>query len=596
MTCPPTHGPSLLNRTHSTTPKHGRQQVSVEKPRLVSDGRVQFHNEKMQHVHDAAEEELAALLTVDVDRQASLRVDRVVSEAVEALKRPLPDTPGRWHPTTILPYTLSLRSRLEQEASKVVAEYSPFQCLWYSRRLPPRLLAGTRPSTAGYSSLLADVFTFGAHGTSDETVKDVFITFKLDEHVARRLAMFAELVRRTNQLHVLIRMISKGCDAVLNNTGVPAPRCSAELLAAMSHYDDRLDKAGGFLSRTGVGLETEAVDPREALFGCFAIEPKVLEVPVEFRGADKVKVDSRFMPDFVSVDALHRFNADQRLKGRSWWSPEAIPLALLLSVTGNIAESLATPMVSLCKFGYFVVTRDVFYEIVNESIGDKKRLIQEVFGVTSTPSSPSELLDALGAITGQTWPLKPPGPIRQTSKYIVIDLFCGTARLDAALEFPLADGDVANARADHFEDSVQRVIDDSKWVPSPNMKTLRRKTIRLAGRDITDIDAIGESDGVVIVVSCKSRIYTAAYDAGDYAEVRNASTVVQEAVAHWRGIVQTLTTSPVGDNYDFSGKTLIGVVCTPAIVYVPLGDATSFVADGLRAAVSVEEFSDWLNR
>src|SRR6516225_11844068 len=39
-----------------------------------------------------------------------------------------------------------------------------------------------------------------------------------------------------------------------------------------------------------------------------------------------------------------------------------------------------------------------------------------------------------------------------------------------------------------------------------------------------------------------------------------------------------------------------GSLCIQHVVYVPIGPATSFVGPGLRAAISVQELQEWLDR
>ena len=154
----------------------------------------------------------------------------------------------------------------------------------------------------------------------------------------------------------------------------------------------------------------------------------------------------------------------------------------------------------------------------------------------------------------------------------------------------------ANARADHFEDTVQRVIDASKWRPEEKIRGLRRKELRIGGKSISDIDALGTRGKSIILVSCKSLVYSSEYDIGDYRTVRNAASTVVDAVSRWQGIIDNIKANPVGDNFDFSGfDDFVSVVCTPYPAYVPLGLATQELRPGLRAAVSEEELGLWLN-
>ncbi len=45
---------------------------------------------------------------------------------------------------------------------------------------------------------------------------------------------------------------------------------------------------------------------------------------------------------------------------------------------------------------------------------------------------------------------------------------------------------------------------------------------------------------------------------------------------------------------DPSGWNLLGVVCTPSVVWIELGPCTEFVVPKLRAAVSLAELQAWL--
>ena len=120
--------------------------------------------------------------------------------------------------------------------------------------------------------------------------------------------------------------------------------------------------------------------------------------------------------------------------------------------------------------------------------------------------------------------------------------------------------------------------------------------LRVAGKNITDIDAVGEKGRRLLLVSCKSIIYSGAYDAAEYVAIRNAQGVVEAAVDQWDRLIWRLTQQPVGDNFDFSGyREVLGVVCTPFPVYTNIGPATREVAPGLRAAAGYAELADWLS-
>jgi hypothetical protein len=176
-----------------------------------------------------------------------------------------------------------------------------------------------------------------------------------------------------------------------------------------------------------------------------------------------------------------------------------------------------------------------------------------------------------------------------------LDVWAATARLDATLEFDIREGPIANARAEHFELAIQELINRSPWKPGSALAELRGRSLRHRGTLITDIDAIGECGGELLLVSCKSTIYSAEYDAGDYRTVRNVATTVSHAAEEWDRKISFLRTFSVGDNFDFSAfRHIVGIVCTPTAVYVPLGTATEEIRPGLRAASSMAELARWL--
>ncbi len=208
---------------------------------------------------------------------------------------------------------------------------------------------------------------------------------------------------------------------------------------------------------------------------------------------------------------------------------------------------------------------------------------------------PVSVTHTLETCSGSIWPLQPGSPIRRDGDLICVDLYAATARLSSLLEFPSVQGKVANARAAHFELAAQAVIDDSPWCPNNDLKQLRGRKLRYNNQDVTDIDAIGEYNGTLLMVSCKSVIYTSAYDSGDYALVRNRSEMIEEAVRYWTDKKMFLEAHKLGLNYDFTRyEHFIAVVCTPWPVYVSLGPATREITPRLLASVSLAEFQEWL--
>jgi hypothetical protein len=158
-------------------------------------------------------------------------------------------------------------------------------------------------------------------------------------------------------------------------------------------------------------------------------------------------------------------------------------------------------------------------------------------------------------------------------------------------------GEAGNQRGAQFEKNVQSAINATRWSPPAEIATLRGRTLREQGEAITDVDAIGALDAVLVLVSCKSIIYDPAYDAGEFASVQNAARVVSAAVFDWNAKVQRIREKRIGDNFDFSAyREIVGVVCTPFAPYTDDEAALRFQLPGLRAACSASELVNWMQQ
>ena len=129
-----------------------------------------------------------------------------------------------------------------------------------------------------------------------------------------------------------------------------------------------------------------------------------------------------------------------------------------------------------------------------------------------------------------------------------------------------------------------------------SLKCYRERHLRLGGEPIGEVDAIAEFDGTCILVSCKSRVYTAVYDMGRHNVVRNTADHITRAVENWEALVAKLRRIPVGDNYDLSVvKDLRGAVITPSVMYVPIEVAEKKSVAGLRYYSSFGELEVWVS-
>jgi len=251
------------------------------------------------------------------------------------------------------------------------------------------------------------------------------------------------------------------------------------------------------------------------------------------------------------------------------------------------------------RYGYFVLAQANFKKFMNERLEWASTQIQPIVPNVTLPSNAQQMLDILEQSKGSLWPLRPGPPVRRMQSKVCIDLEAATMQLNNLLYFFPTGGKPDNFRGQHFEIAVQKIIDASSWCPPENIKRIRGLPLRHSSRGknaVTDIDALGVREDILLIVSCKSIPYSEYYDAGDYSAVRSAISTIQEAVKQWNEIKTFLERNPTGNNYDLSDyRQIIAVVCTPHVYYAPLGQPTYFIASGLCAAVSYQELKTWLS-
>ena len=561
----------------------------------------------MTRITDITKIRLHELATPEAVASASKVAFNDLEYAVlQKVSRPLPSANNTYDPLTIAPFLNSCRKLVEEELKRTSSGYSAFRWLWYLRRLPKFIFEGNLSTTYAYDACLAEVISglnrvTSPASTFSEGSTSYVINYDLNDSVVRRVLKFCRGVRYLSQIHVLIRLAGKGAEFYFKSWALPLCRLDSEREEAIKLYDNRVAKGGRPLNRVGtvVASETINTDLSNLILIVHPLAnpewgPSVLGL--QMGEHMNVEIYVSYLPQLLSLDELARFHSDLGLFGMQLWLPEVGVLLLLLGLAPSLLVNLRAAFITVPQYGYFVVDSEILKEIVNERIDEASSMVRSVIGNVDLPSNADDFLSVLEGTSGSAWPLIAGSSIRREGKILCIDLYTATIQLNDLLEFPRISGNPANVRADHFELTVQGVIDSSQWCPSNELRKLRGLKIRHGGRVITDLDAIGAHSDTLLIVSCKSLIYSAAYDIGDYAVVRNAATTIEKAVAHWSGIKKFLEANPKGDNYDFSGyRQLIAVVCTPDPVYLPLGPATQFVAPGLMAVSSLFELSNWLH-
>lgn len=316
-------------------------------------------------------------------------------------------------------------------------------------------------------------------------------------------------------------------------------------------------------------------------------------------GSRSVQIrDGRFTVGLMTAANLR---ALMRLaKGAVWREPRRLTsLLILLRVLFLMIylEGIGPEWNALPSVGYLVVRSAELTERIGAQLSAVSADLVEIMpgGVAGDAE---QVLADVASIDARPWPLARGPILRFAGAQTAIDVNAATYRLDELLTIPgTGGGGLANARGPHFEQFVQEMIDRTAWAPKPPLRQLWQRELRLNGEDITDVDALAVSGSTVLLVSCKSVPYSLEYDRGDYNTVRNVRTLVEDADVAWGKRVEMLRKEKRGDNYDFSGYELLGVVCTPFVVFVKRPQARVIIQRAnrfLRATCSVGELIDFL--
>jgi hypothetical protein len=171
----------------------------------------------------------------------------------------------------------------------------------------------------------------------------------------------------------------------------------------------------------------------------------------------------------------------------------------------------------------------------------------------------------------------------------LVDLLGASELLDRAHERP-SGGPLTNRWTRFFEDQVQSAIDDTDWSPGGPYRALIRKTIRERGQPITDIDAVGYSDGTLLLCDGKAWVTSIRHDQGDYDAVRTRRRDVEVAESQWRAKVARIRSNPALLGVDSSNvREIAGVVVCPDVPYVLEGPCTDYVLPNLYAVATLRE-------
>jgi hypothetical protein len=486
-----------------------------------------------------------------------------------------------------------LISLVEQALIRWASVYSPVQWLWTLRRLDPAVFKGNLSTTLGYDLALAEAISGRSTTRGGARIASHQLAFALADPDAKRIWRFCAGVRYLSHLHQTYRWANKGAPVQFAKRAPPQAQPSDELRQAACAYDLRMEAGSAYLARSG-NISAAVPGGDTAITAFIQAEPFIMRVP-DLPGPPPQNGEAltRYVP--YTVDFASHIRVILREQ-----TPRVLAVAREVAALGCLLSALYEflwnhrQISGALQRGYLRWKRERLERVFEDAYSRLPSIFKELFAWAGI-ASVAEWISVIKGMCGTTWPLVAGPVLRIDNDEVLLDLYSASMRLDTLISNLALDGEAANARSKLFELRVQRLMDESPLQAPAKVRNMRGVTLRLAGTHLTDIDAIGCTDDRLLLVSCKSTIYSPQYDVGDFRVIRNRESHLLDAIRDWDEKVTFLRRNPVGDNYDFSNFDLIqGVVCTPLPVFVMHMPGTSMTPDGLTSGCSFAELESWL--
>lgn len=476
---------------------------------------------------------------------------------------------------------------LEGHAREIAQDLPSLAWLWYLRRAWPIWRSINRlATTAPYVARIAEATSAWSNARGLAPTISEGLEYPRDTAAARAVFRMRAIALLLYDLHGTLRWAGKGARVVAVDGRMPDAVQDAELRRFIRLYDRRvvadvgsavLAKAALYLTPNRLGLSEDELTRAAPIVG--AAGP------------------GRFGFGTLSLGQVPLL-LDATLPEELRWPRPLLDLIVLMWAT-FISDifwgDVQVGHVAFAGTGYRALSRETALGEIELSLAflREKRL-----GGAIPPNvdlgSAAEVFDRLLAIPISVWPPSV-SPLRAEGDICFVDLAAATLAITDAVARPAVSGSTANVWSEHFERSVQAAIDETPWKPSATLVALRGRPLRRNGKWLTDIDAIGERAGSLLIVSCKGVPFSTAFDRGEHRVIRNFAEHVEESVGAWRDVVADLDRA--GDNFDFSGyRRIVGVVVYPHIPWTTSTLAVRDVTSGLRAAVSPSELIAWCRR
>jgi len=224
---------------------------------------------------------------------------------------------GKLDEDQVFTYLTKCREFLEDFGKKLASSYTPVRWLWYLRRLPRAITAGSLRTTGPYDLLLSEMIAniYGADANRNAIMNRAGqMYFDINDVVAKRVLNLCTCAILLAHVHAMIRWCGKGVHFTAGRTCIPDPKATEQERNAVSLYDRRIEALG--TSRMALGIAgTILTEPTDALQGkrdfdflaLLANEERSINLPIADGIAEPVML--RYTPVYYSLVQLHELNA-----------------------------------------------------------------------------------------------------------------------------------------------------------------------------------------------------------------------------------------------------------------------------------------------
>jgi len=513
----------------------------------------------------------------------SLQLDALLGSEFQQALPGIPEHEHRTAPFTLdgteaWPLLKRMHDTLVLRAQTYAKRRGSAEWLFWLRRLAGQFEdVNTLESTGPYVQILAESLAAGDSRPSQPVPHDQTFNFYWTDNANIDLRWMRNAAIQLYRLQATMKRCAKGQKVLFAPGKIPYAIPDDVLENAISVYDQRHIEAGasgldavglhvvGAFDKYGVGRQRSQVDP----VGFAGIVPIWHRVHVgdHIPGFDLAGPHPVLL-ELIDLERIPAFSQSAVL------TEEHVALVALLWACLNIAtrepQRAMRRLTPASQWGYAVAPTENYLHIaLEEFLGGVRHAPSLIVPATSIPHSTERALEVLASIEPSTFPPLCGNPLHQAVGHTLVDLVGASHRLLETLVRPTGGAGV-NFWSAQFEADVQAMINATTWKPIDDIRSLiGRKISRPNGDLLTDLDAVAWRDGELILVSCKSMVFTTSHSRGDHNAMRELRRKSEAAITSWDTVVDTIRTNPALLPVDIpAGTNITGLVVLPTIPYV----------------------------